>query len=65
MAKREIDISLDGVWDDRRPARSRIDILLGDGEAGDAITRKELEFVNRHHEEYKEMRRRMRQQGGR
>ncbi len=65
MAKREIDISLDGVWDDRRPARSRIDIPLGDGEAGDAITRKELEFVNRHHEEYKEMRRRMRQQGGR
>lgn len=65
MAKREIDISLDGVWDDRRPAHSRIDIPLGDGEAGDAITRKELEFVNRHHEEYKEMRRRMRQQGGR
>ena len=65
MAKREIDISLDGVWDDRRPARSRIDIPLGDKEAGDGITLKELEFVNRHHEEYKEMRRRMRQQGGR
>ena len=29
------------------------------------ITMKELEFVNRHHEEYKEMRRRAREQGDR
>lgn len=65
MAKSKIDISLDGVGETPRPSRSNIDIPL-DGDNGAAgITDKEFEFVNRHHEEYKEMRRRAREQGGR
>lgn len=62
MAKSKIDISLEGVGEAPRPSRSRIGIPL-DGETGAAITNKEFEFVNRHHEEYKEMRRRAREQG--
>lgn len=63
MSKSRIDIPLNGVGEKPRPS-SRIDIPL-DGEDGSAsITDKEFEFVNRHHEEYKEMRRRAREQGG-
>ena len=71
MAKPNIDISLDGVGESARSAktpRASIDIPL-DGEEPRRpvtdITMKELEFVNRHHEEYKELRRRAREQGGR
>ena len=70
MAKQNIDIALDGVGEAVRPAKKRasIDIPL-DGESKRStvsdITMKELEFVNRHHEEYKERRRRAREQGGR
>ena len=71
MAKPNIDISLDGVGESARSAKTKrasIDILL-DGEEPRRpvtdITMKELEFVNRHHEEYKELRRRAREQGGR
>lgn len=78
MAKPNIDISLEGVWDKPGAARrnrgtadnsraSCIDIPLDRGcpRAGGAagISDKELEFVNRHHEAYKEQRRRARQQG--
>ena len=64
MARSKIDISLDGVGEQRRSSHSSIDIPL-DGDKGAAgITDKEFEFVNRHHEEYKEMRRRAREQGG-
>lgn len=64
MAKSRIDISLDGVGEASRPSRRNIDIPL-DGDRGAAgITDKEFEFVNRYHEEYKEMRRRAREQGG-
>lgn len=63
MARSKIDISLDGVGE-KRPTARNIDIPL-DGDNGAAgITDKEFEFVNRHHEEYKEMRRRAREQGG-
>ena len=71
MAKPNIDIPLDGVGESARPAKTKrtsIDIPLdGEGPRRPAadITMKELEFVNRHHEEYKEMRRRAREQGGR
>ena len=70
MAKPNIDIPLDGVGEPHRPVqkKSNIDIPL-DGEKKPRpvsdITMKELEFVNRHHEEYKELRRRAREQGGR
>ena len=71
MAKPNIDISLDGVGESARSAKTKrasIDIHL-DGEEPRRpvtdITMKELEFVNRHHEEYKELRRRAREQGGR
>ena len=71
MAKPNIDISLDGVGESARLAKTKrtsIDIPL-DGEEPRRpvtdITMKELEFVNRHHEEYKELRRRAREQGGR
>ena len=71
MAKRTIDIPLDGVGEPARPTAGKkadIDIPL-DGEPKrrtvSDITMKELEFVNRHHEEYKELRRRAREQGGR
>ena len=71
MAKPNIDISLDGVGESARAAKTKrasIDIPL-DGEKPRRpvtdITMKELEFVNRHHEEYKELRRRAREQGGR
>lgn len=71
MAKPNIDISLDGVGESDRSAKTKrasIDIPL-DGEEPRRpvtdITMKELEFVNRHHEEYKELRRRAREQGGR
>ena len=71
MAKQNIDISLDGVGEAVRPAKTKrasIDIPL-DGEPKHStvsdITMKELECVNRHHEEYKEMRRRAREQGDR
>ena len=63
MARSKIDIPLDGVGEAPKPSRGRIDIPL-DGETGAAITNKEFEFVNRHHEEYKEMRRRAREEGG-
>ena len=71
MAKPNIDISLDGVGESARSAttkRARIDIPL-DGEKPRRpvtdLTKKELEFVNRHQEEYKELRRRAREQGDR
>ena len=69
MAKPSIDIPLDGVGEARPAAKkSSIDIPL-DGEKKrrptQDITMAELEFVNRHHEEYKELRRRAREQGGR
>ena len=71
MAKPNIDISLDGVGESARSAktnRASIEIPL-DGEKPRRpvtdITMKELEFVNRHHEEYKELRRRAREQGDR
>lgn len=64
MAKSRIDISLDGVGESRTPRRT-IDIPLDGGKGADGINDKEYEFVNRHHEEYKEMRRRAREQGGR
>ena len=70
MAKPSIDIALDGVGETNtgRKRRADIDIPL-DGEKKRSsvsdITMKELEFVNRHHEEYKELRRRAREQGGR
>ena len=60
MPKPTIDIPL-------RKA-SRIDIPLDeDGKRAEPldITMAELEFVNRHHEEYKELRRRAREQEGR
>lgn len=65
MAKSKIDISLDGVGEAPRPSRSSIDIPLDGDQSSASITNKEFEFVNRHHEEYKEMRRRAREQGGR
>lgn len=65
MGKSKIDISLDGVGEKHRPARSSIDIPLDSDQGAASITDKEFEFVNRHHEEYKEMRRRAREQGGR
>ena len=78
MAKPNIDISLEGVWDKpgaarqnrnagNSPGASRIDIPLDRGRprpgGAAGISDKELEFVNRHHEEYKQQRRRARQQG--
>lgn len=65
MAKSRIDISLDGVGESSRTPRRTIDIPLDGGKGADGINDKEYEFVNRHHEEYKEMRRRAREQGGR
>ena len=62
MANSKIDISLDGVGEKRRPSR-KIDIPLDCDKGAAGITDKEFEFVNRHHEEYKEMRRRAREQG--
>lgn len=73
MAKQSIDIPLDGVGEAhsastrRQRAHSRIDIPL-DGEAACGapdITDAELAFVNRHHEEYLQMRRRAREQEAR
>lgn len=70
MAKQNIDIPLDGVGEQPSPARAKqsgIDIPL-DGETRrpvQDITMKELEFVNRHHDEIKALRRRAREQGGR
>lgn len=64
MANRSIDISLDGVGENKRPTRRSIDIPLDGGRGADGINDKEYEFVNRHHEEYKEMRRRALEQGG-
>lgn len=64
MANRSIDISLDGVGENKRQTRRSIDIPLDGGRGADGINDKEYEFVNRHHEEYKEMRRRAREQGG-
>ena len=65
MANSKIDISLEGVGEAPRARRSRIDIPLEADRDGMGITAKELEFFNRHHEEYKELRRRAREQGGR
>lgn len=65
MAKSRVDISLDGVGESGRTPRRTIDIPLDGGKGADGINDKEYEFVNRHHEEYKEMRRRAREQGGR
>lgn len=53
----------------RQGTRRQIDIPLdnvgrGRGSGAQAISDKELDFVNRHHEEYKELRRRARRQGG-
>lgn len=52
-----------------RQTMRRIDIPLdnvgkGRGSGAQIISDKELDFVNRHHEEYKELRRRARQKGG-
>ncbi|WP_455501109.1 hypothetical protein [Gemmiger sp.] len=71
MPKTNIDIPLDAADEQARPEakqHSRIDIPLDDdGKRAEPldITMKELEFVNRHHEEYKELRRRAREQEGR
>ena len=54
MDRRKIDIPLDGVGQTRR--RSVHVPLAGETEA--AITDQVLAAVNRHHEAYKEMRRR-------
>lgn len=53
----------------RQSTRRQIDIPLdnvgrGRGNGAQEISDKELDFVNRHHEEYKELRRRARRQGG-
>lgn len=59
MPKPDIDISLAGVWKDSTP-RSSIDIPLDDGKSRRNrlwIDDRELEFVNRHHEQIKEKRR--------
>ncbi len=53
----------------RQGTRRQIDIPLdnvgrGRGNGAQEISDKELDFVNRHHEEYKELRRRARRQGG-
>ena len=59
MPKPDIDISLAGVWKDSTP-RSSIDIPLDDGKSRRnrlEIDDRELEFVNRHHEQIKEKRR--------
>ena len=74
--KRSIDISLDGVGEARRPAagrRSRIDVpLCGPKRPGSGfnlgarhIDDGELEMVNRHHREIKELTRRAREQAAR
>ena len=63
MPRPDIDISLAGVWKDSTP-RSSIDIPLGGGKSrrgGAGIDDRELEFVNRHHEQMKEKRRRARE----
>ena len=71
MPKANIDIPLDEAEEKAQPEakrRSRIDIPLDDdGKRAEPldITMKELEFVNRHHEEFKELRRRAREQEGR
>ena len=72
MPKPTIDIPLDETEEKTRPSQerkaSRIDIPLDeDGKHAEPldITMAELEFVNRHHEEYKELRRRAREQEGR
>ena len=72
MAKPEIDISLDSVGGHSEirvlsggASRSRIDIPLDKGRAGkggSAILDQELEFVNRHHQQVKEQRRRAREE---
>ena len=66
MPKPTIDIPLDETEEKAQPAQerkaSRIDIPL---DAPLDITMAELEFCNRHHEEYKELRRRAREQEGR
>lgn len=59
MPKPDIDISLAGVWKDGTP-RSSIDIPLDGGKSRRnrlGIDDRELEFVNRHHEQIKEKRR--------
>ena len=71
MPKPEIDISLEGVWKDGAArtapsagSRSSIDIPLDGGKArrgGLGIDDRDLEFVNRHHEQMKEKRRRARE----
>ena len=71
MPKPEIDISLEGVWKagaartaPSAGSRSSIDIPLDGGKArrgGLGIDDQELEFVNRHHEQMKEKRRRARE----
>ena len=63
MPRPDIDISLAGVWKDSTP-RSSIDIPLDGGKSlrgGSVIDDRELEFVNRHHEQMKEKRRRARE----
>ena len=63
MPRPDIDISLAGVWKDIAP-RSSIDIPLDGGKSrrgGSGIDDRELEFVNRHHEQMKEKRRRARE----
>ncbi len=59
MDRRKIDIPLDGVGQTRR--RSVHVPLAGETEA--AITDQVLAAVNRHHEAYKEMRRRAQEEG--
>lgn len=76
MPKPNIDIALDDAEEQVRPQgatrqggkASRIDIPLDEEGITAApldITMAELEFVNRHHEEFKELRRRAREQEGR
>lgn len=66
MEKRNDGLQRAGAGPKR--TRRQIDIPLGDTPAerreGLDFSDKELEFVNRHHEEYKELRRRARRQGG-
>ena len=64
VATRSFDFSREGGGENKRPTRRSIDIPLDGGRGADGINDKEYEFVNRHHEEYKEMRRRAREQGG-
>lgn len=64
VAQSKIDISLDGVGQNKCTFRRSIDIPLEGGKGADGINDRDYEFVNRHHEEYKQLRREAREQGG-